>query len=301
MYNLKCICKDKNSKELKKLSHLGVSGEIDYICFPRSKEEIFEAFSFAIQKNLSPYPLGGGSNTLIGDVRSYLIISDLKLKKTWIQEDNLITVSPNWNINSLLLTAAKEGLYGLEFLAGIPAHLGGIAYMNAGAYGKEISEYIEYVEVLNSQGETSLISLSDTVYRDSKVTGFIFEMCIKLNKIKEGEIKNQILNNIQNYIVKRKQTQPLDSPNLGCFFKNPLIINEKGVAQRISAGKLIEQAGLKGFQVGGAMVSKLHGNFLVNKGNAVFNDFISLISIIKEKVYERFNIELELEVKILNG
>lgn len=287
--------------KLKKMSHLNVVGEVKYLCFPRDKSEISEAYNYAIQKGLKPFPLGGGSNTLIGDVETYLIISDLFLNKKWDEKNNYVTVTPNWNINSLLITAAKKGLYGLEFLAGIPAHLGGLAFMNAGAYGQEISDYFEYIEFFNGKDFLIMKDFNELEYRKSNIIGFITELCLRFNQINKDQIKNQILNNIQNFIVKRKQTQPLEYPNLGCFFKNPQVIQPNGEIKTISAGKLIEQANLKGYTIGGAMVSHKHGNFLINRGDAKFGDFVELIKIVQDTIQEKFNIDLELEVKILNG
>jgi UDP-N-acetylmuramate dehydrogenase len=294
------------------LSHLKVCGKIGSICYPRNAEEIQQAYKFAQNNNLIPFPLGAGSNTLIGHCKSYFIISDKKLEKVWeieatqestddLQKDVLyqkkLIVSANTNINDLIMKAANENLGGLEFLAGIPAHLGGLINMNAGAEGQNISDFLEWITVVDEQGERK-INKDDIIfeYRQSNINGFITKACLNLNVNDYSEVENENIklhkSLIKQHIIHRKKKQPLNMPNLGCFFKN---------SPKYPAGLLIDTAGLKSFAIGGAMVSPVHANFLVNTGNATFEDFINLIDHVKETIINKYNISLELEVRILNG
>ena len=294
-----------------KLSHLRTFGSVSYICYPKNDDEIQKAYLYASRNSLIPFPLGGGSNTLVGHCRNYFIISDKNYEKVWeYEEDNhqedrqsdtlnqkKLVVSANTNINYLIMKAASEGLGGLEFLAGLPAHLGGLVFMNAGTDGHTILDFLEWITVVDQDGEKTLYKKDiDFGYRYTDIKGFITKVCVNLF-VNDFSDNNEINTKLQYMIIKqqimdRKMTQPLGMPNLGCFFKNP---------RKYPAGLLIESAGLKGFKIGGAMVSHKHANFLINTGDATFEDFILLIDHVREAVIERFNIALELEVRIING
>ncbi|MCL1827167.1 MAG: UDP-N-acetylmuramate dehydrogenase [Candidatus Cloacimonetes bacterium] len=295
-----------------RLSHLRTFGSIDYICYPKNDEEIQKAYLYAKQHSLSPYPLGGGSNTLIGHALNHFIISDREYQRIWDYEtpeafhtdlkgDTLVQqhliVSSNTNINYLIMRAAKDGFGGLEFLAGLPAHIGGIVFMNAGVGGQTISDFVEWITIVDEKGEKKLFKKDlDFQYRQTNIRGFITKVCVNMieNDFSDNKEINKDLHHsmIKQQILDRKKKQPLDMPNIGCFFKNP---------KNFPAGLLIESAGLKGVKVGGAMVSRKHANFLINTGNATFEDFILLIDQVKETVLEKYNIALELEVRIVNG
>jgi len=177
----------------------------------------------------------------------------------------------------------------LEFLAGIPAHLGGIVKLNAGAYGHTISEFVTEASLINHQGEVIILSADDLdfSYRHSAVDGFIFQVKLLLPKVDSAQSKKLIKENIN----RRKMSQPLDFPNLGCFYKNP---------PGQSAGYLIDNCGLKGTCVGGACVSKKHANFIINKGDATFLDVKALMQKIELEVYNKFNIKLEKEIEVID-
>ena len=278
--------------DIRTLSNIQAVGSIETISFPTSDEEIQKAFHFAKEKGLKPYILGGGSNTLIGHLKKINLISDRKFKTHWEIKDDLLIVSSNIFINFLITRAAQNRLYGLEFLAGIPAHIGGLVCMNAGAYEKNISDFIEWISVVDDNGEKIIHRKDlDFRYRHSNIPGFITKVCLKMYVEENNDFQSLIKNRIEHFIKDREAKHPMNMPSLGCFFKN---------TEKYPAGYLIEQAGLKSFQIGGAMVSPKHANFLVNVGNAKFEDFIDLIDHVKKTVFEKFDIELELEVKILN-
>jgi len=299
-------------KDYSKLTHIKTYGSISYICYPQNEDEVFKAYLYAEKNSLKPFPLGGGSNTLIGHSLSYFIISDINLKRVWEYESDIevpevtnsdtlnqknLIISSNTNVSYLIMRAAMDGFGGLEFLAGLPAHLGGIVTMNAGNDGQTISDFLEWITIVDKDGEKKIYKKDiDFQYRHSNINGFITKVCVKLfkNDFSNNREINKTLHQkmIKQQIIDRKRVQPIDMPNLGCFFKNP---------RKFPAGLLIEAAGLKGLKIGGAMVSQKHANFLINTGEATFEDFILLIDRIKETVIEKFNIALELEIRIVNG
>jgi len=276
--------KDNN---LSGLSHIKIGGKAEHLYFPESYEELGEIY-LKSDINSPVIPLGGCSNILFGNTEKYTLVSDRYLPWKWILDDHQLVLSANHNINYVIKKLAAANLGGLEFLAGIPAHIGGLTYMNAGAYQKSISAFIEWVKVLDQDGER-VLDKNDCqfAYRHSAIKGFITE--VALNLIPESE--EIILKKITDNINERRIKQPLNKPNLGCFFKNP---------PQHSAGIIIDQLGLKGYRVGGAMVSEKHANFIVNQDQATFQDMMTLIHMIQDKVRERFSIELDLEVKVID-
>ncbi len=214
------------------------------------------------------------------------IFCDSQLPKKIAFAGNTVSVSGNTNINFLIHEAAKKNLGGLEFLAGIPANIGGLVKMNAGAYGQSICPMVSSIKTIDSQNEKHLITNFPYSYRSTDIDGYIYE--VKLN------LQSDSLENIQEKtkknIAQRLETQPLKLPNLGCIFTNP---------ENVSAGELIDKANLKGFSIGGAKISEKHANFIVNTGNATSEDVINLIKHVQAEVKKQFNINLTTEIKIL--
>ena len=288
--------------DIKTLSHLRTVGSINKISFPTNVEEVQKSFHFARENGYEPFILGGGSNTLIGHLKKTLLISDRNIPTQCEIKDNQVLVSSNININNLINQMAQNRLYGLEFLAGLPAHLGGLLSMNAGAYDKNISDYIEWITVIDEDNE-AIFYKKDLLfgYRTSNIirsrnlrfphTGFIGKICLKLDFETSDNFYTLIKEKIDFFIHDREAKHPINDHSLGCFFKN---------TEKYPAGYLIEHSGLKSYTIGGAMVSPKHANFLINKGNASFEDFINLIDHVKKVVWEKFDVKLELEVKIVN-
>jgi UDP-N-acetylmuramate dehydrogenase len=275
--------------DIKKLSNLKVVGSIHKICYPRTKEHIQQAFVYANEKERKPYILGGGSNTLIGHLDRIMLISDYNCKLYVSYKEPDLIVSSNFFITKLCYEALRFKLRGLEFLAGIPAHIGGAICMNAGAYGKNILDFVKWIKVIDENGERKIAREDINYgYRHTDIKGFIYEVCLNLEKC---DNPSKATRELKQAINNRKDKHPMELPNLGCFFKNP---------EGLSAGSLIEQTGLKGYSIGGAMVSEKHANFLVNTGGASFEDFIELINHIKDEVDNKFKIRLEEEVRIIN-
>jgi UDP-N-acetylmuramate dehydrogenase len=242
-----------------------------------------------LQQNGDPFlPLGGGSNFLLGQVEDTFLISDKALPRKLEICNREVIVSANFNINSLNHALLRYELGGLSFLSGIPAHIGGLIKMNAGAHGRAFGEFVNWIKVIDNNGKFQLLKKADLAlgYRQSNICGFVYEISLQLNQVDPIEEKELILARI----AQRKKNQPLTYPNLGCFFKNP---------PGASAGRLIDQAGLKGKKIGDACVSNKHANFIINLGNATFGDTLKLIELIKSTVYNKFKINLENEIEVL--
>jgi UDP-N-acetylmuramate dehydrogenase len=189
--------------------------------------------------------------------------------------------------SDVLKTTLENDLTGLEYMAGIPGTVGGAVYGNTGSKDEWISAAIKTVEVYKNL-KKELINKEKIAF-DYRKSGL--ENCIisKVNFSLKKDTRNDSLKEISRNIQKRLEAQPLNMPNAGSIFKNP---------DGFSAGKLIEEAGLKGKRVGGAQISKLHGNFIVNTGGAFAKDVLTLIDLVKERIKEKFSINLETEIKI---
>jgi UDP-N-acetylmuramate dehydrogenase len=275
---------------LRRYSHIKICKNAGYLLAPKTVGELRENLVFATAKKLPIIPIGGASNILFGNCEKYVLIMEHFLPRMLNKKDASIVVSTNQNINTVMIKATEFGFGGLEFLAGIPAHLSGLIKMNAGAFGKEISMFLKRVKILSPQNEVLWLDETEIEwgYRKSSIQGFILAAELGLQKQK----KSDTLKKMKETIAFRKEKQPLTVPNLGCFFKNP---------EKYSAGKLIDDCGLKGLQINDAQISDKHANFFVNKGNATFYDMIALINKVKKEVKEMFEVDLQLEIEVIHS
>ena len=266
-----------------------IGGEASYLLAPQSVSDLSSIISDANAQNLETLPVGGGSNILFGNVGNRVIILDTYLPEIFQVSSRIITVSSNMKISSFIEKAMQYRLGGLEFISGIPAHIGGAIHMNAGAFDKSIFEYLYWIEYINKEGELVRIDREDLRfgYRTSSIEDFIVKAAFKMDK----KSKKKIIADKEDIISKRFERHPYDYPSLGSTFKNP---------EGKFAGQLIEECGLKGLQIGEAQISEKHANFIINKGNATFNDVTELIRIIQETVRKQKDIELELEIRVIN-
>lgn len=285
---LKSITNEENifvNEPMKKHTTFRTGGNADYLVTPTSKEEIIELLKIDIPKTV----IGNGSNLLVkdGGIRG-LVIQLLKNDRYTINE-NVIEAGSGIFVAKLSQLALKEGLTGLEFACGIPGTLGGAIYMNAGAYGGEMSDVVVETEFLKENGEIETITDHQFAYRKSifqNMNGIILSSRLKLEKGNVDEIKSKM----DEYKTARNTKQPVNFPSAGSTFKRP---------EGYFAGKLIEDAGLKGYRIGGAEVSTLHAGFVINADNATSKDILELISYIQKTVNEKFGVNLETEVKII--
>jgi UDP-N-acetylmuramate dehydrogenase len=290
-----------------------IGGPARYFFVAKNKEDLKNAILWAKKKKLPFFILGGGSNVLFSDNGFNGLVIKLQNTQYEIRNTNVIA-GAGVSLQKLVLETAKKGLSGLENLAGIPGTLGGAIWGNAGAFGREIGDLVEEVKVLDagsSKLEVKKLRNKDCKfgYRDSifkrKKNWIILEATLRLKKGKKKEIEEKI----KEFLRLRKEKQPLEFPSAGSVFKNvpvekvPKKIQEK-FKEKIKdgflpAGVLIEAAGLKGFQIGGAKISEKHANFIVNVENARAKDVVKLIELIKKEVKRKFNIELEEEIKLV--
>ena len=272
-----------------------IGGSAEWFAEPINIEELKEITAWASTNKIKCTIIGSGSNLLINDSGlSGLIICLRKLHGCKIDKNSgLIEVLAGESLPALTRKAAKSGLYGLHWAVGIPGSVGGASVMNAGAQGGSIHEWIQSVKVIPYQGgESFVIEKNDLAYsyRDSRLQ---HEQLIVLSakfELKPGHDIKKLLNKTNMNLQKRTSTQPYHLPSCGSVFRNPT---------PHKAGELIEKVGLKGFSLGGAEVSRIHANFIVNKGTATANDVNKLIELIQSKVKNEYGIKLQTEVKRL--
>ena len=287
------IGKVKENELLSLHTTMKIGGPADLFIEPSSLENIQKVMSFIKERQLPWRAIGRGSNLLVSDkgIEGVVIKLSSGLDHLTIN-DSTITVGGGHSIVSLSTLISKKGLSGLEFASGIPGSVGGAVYMNAGAHGSDISKILTKAHILFEDGSMEWLSNEEMefTYRTSvlqkKRPGIVLEAEFKLTKGDRATIVSQMQKN-KDY---RKVTQPWNFPCAGSIFRNPL---------PNYAGKLIEDAGLKGFQIGGAKISEMHGNFIVNAGNATAKDVLDLIQYIKDKILNLYGIKIETEVEII--
>ena len=276
---------------LKKYTTLRVGGPADYFAEPASEEALCALLEAARESGTPVLLMGNGSNLLVrdGGYRG-LVIRLGKAFSAIEQRESGLFSQAGALLSALSRTAADAGYTGLEFAQGIPGTVGGGVYMNAGAYGGEMSQIVDSVRVLRG-GKIEKLSCADMKfgYRHSKAMEEGLLVLGASFHLEKGE-KNAIEAAMRDFAARRKEKQPLEYPSAGSFFKRP---------QGHFAGALIEQSGLKGAQVGGAQVSEKHAGFLINTGDATAADFLSLMEKVQETVWKNFQVALQPEVRIV--
>ncbi len=276
---------------LKKHTTYGIGGPADLMIFPKSKKDLIKVIEIINENKLQLTILGSGSNVLVSDkgIRGAVISLKNSLKQIEVT-NNILYAECGTMLGKIVRHAVKNNLIGLENLNGVPGTLGGALIMNAGAWGGEISENLIHVELINSKNKIKKILKKDLnfSYRKSSFKKDDILLSAKFNLKKADE--NIIHENFIKAQLGRRNTQPLNQRSAGSLFKNP---------ENNSAGKLLDDAGLKGFSIGDAMISDKHANFFINNGEASSNDMIRLIKKAHGEVLERFKINLSLEVKLM--
>ena len=257
-----------------------------------SQECLIALMDFCKSENITYYIVGNGSNLLVSDDGIDGVVICLGRKFANIEVDGTKIIAQSGALlPKISAVAAENSLTGLEFASGIPASLGGAIYMNAGAYGGEMKDVVKEIEYIDENSQFKTISVTDETfsYRHSVFTNtnsVILKATFELKRSNQEEIKNTV----SNLNKKRREKQPLEMPSAGSAFKRP---------DGYFAAALIEQAGLKGKTVGGAMVSDKHSGFIVNTGNATAEDVCRLVKHIREVIYDKFKVLLEPEIKII--
>lgn len=267
-----------------------IGGPADYFAVPHNQEEIKSLIGLCRKEKVPHFILGNGSNLLVGDkgfrgvvIQIYKNLCDIRV------EGNCIYAQAGALLSKVAAEALASGLKGAEFSSGIPGTLGGAVMMNAGAYGGEMKQILERAVVLTSEGEILTLGIEELAlgYRTSIIAtnGYVvLEAVLKLEPGNPDEIRAYMAELKEKRVTK----QPLEYPSAGSTFKRP---------EGYFAGKLIEDAGLRGFQVGNAQVSQKHCGFVINRGGATAEEVISLMEQVADKVEAMSGVRLEPEVK----
>jgi UDP-N-acetylmuramate dehydrogenase len=273
-----------------------VGGPVDLLAFPTDREDLKGLLAWARERGLPHFVLGNGTNLLVRDggirglgislLRGFGQIREIDRNS----RGSRIHVEAGVSLRTLIQYTMDERLTGLEWAAGIPGSVGGALFMNAGAFQGEMKDHLLSLEILSGEGENREIpreALSFS-YRALRLPpkAVILSATFHLSLGEASSIRGQI----ENFLQRRKMKQPLDLPSAGSVFKNP---------PQGPAGRLIEEAGLKGLSVGDAQVSEKHANFIVNRGKAQARDILALIAKVREAVFQKTGVRLELEIHVL--
>jgi UDP-N-acetylmuramate dehydrogenase len=276
----------QRGRSLSEFSTFGIGGPIEAFAEVKTVADVQSAFSWAKTHNLSVLIVGKGSNCLFSDAHFPGLVLLNKIDHCTIEGSN-VTVGAGYSFSLLGVQTARNCLSGLEFASGIPATVGGAVFMNAGANGQETCEVLTAVEYVHADGRVQEFKDMTFGYRTSpfqQMSGCITAARFILSE-NAGARKQQL-----DLVERRMKTQPLKDKSAGCVFRNP--------GPGVSAGALIDQCGLKGFVVGGAKVSEVHANFLVNENGATAHDVLELIARVQETVLQKTGQHLEPEIRI---
>ncbi len=292
--NLLAIVEKENifvDEYLRNHTYTRLGGKADFLVTPSTYEELQNIIKLSIKENIPFTLLGNGSNLIVkdGGIRGIVILLN-RFKRIKVDGDYLIAES-----GAAIIDASRKALEakltGLEFACGIPGTVGGALFMNAGAYGGEIKDVLDHAIVVDRNGDIQKRSAADLdlAYRTSNIAAngdIVMEATFALKPGNYDEIKAVM----DDLTFRRESKQPLEYPSCGSVFKRP---------PGYFAGKLIQDSGLQGHSIGGAEVSTKHAGFIVNKNNATASEYIALIHHVQKTVKEKFNVELEREVKII--
>lgn len=291
-----CDILDKKSvlpnEKMSKHTTYKIGGECDFMLLPKNNEQVVGIVKRCAENQIPLYVVGNGSNLLVkdGGIRGAVMkiaseMSDIKV------DGNIISVQAGALLGSVVKAAYENSLSGLEFAIGIPGAVGGAVTMNAGAYGGHMQQIVKKIRVCDRCGNVYEIKGDEidfgyrhSIVRDKNLIVLSCELELQYAP------KEQIKEKMEQLSAKRRSMQPLSLPSCGSVFKRP---------EGRYIGKLIEEAGLKGTTVGGAQVSMLHANFIVNINNAKAVDVLNLIDEVKKRVFEVFGIPIETEVIII--
>ena len=295
-YNQLINCIDKErvllDEPMKQHTTFRVGGNADYFVIPQSAEEVKNIVALCKEADMPYYILGNGSNLLVGDKGYRGVIIQIYKEMNHIRiEDDKVFAQAGALLSRVGTATLEAELTGFEFAAGIPGTVGGAVVMNAGAYGGEMKDIIASATVLTQDGDIIAINKEDLElgYRTSVIAKKGYVVLEAEYQLQKGD-KEAIRARMDELKVQRVTKQPLEYPSAGSTFKRP---------EGYFAGKLIQDAGLRGFQVGGAEVSEKHCGFVINKDQATAADIQELIRQVSDKVMQEFGVKLEPEVKTL--
>ena len=269
-----------------------IGGPADCFLQLENEEQLIKVKKYLNLVEEPYFVLGNGSNLLVSDsgYRGVILQIGQKMSRIRVEGDRIVAQA-GAPLAQVSKTACEHGLSGLEFASGIPGTLGGAAVMNAGAYDGEMSQVVTLVRMVNKEGESMELD-NETMefgYRHSSLRRQPFTVTEVTLQLKEGS-KEEILARMEELSARRREKQPLEYPSAGSTFKRP---------EGYFAGKLIMDAGMRGFQIGGARVSDKHCGFIINTGKATAEDVKDVIAEVQARVKERFHVELEPEIVLL--
>ncbi len=267
-----------------------VGGSVDILLMPDNIEQVKKTIIICKKHNIPYYVMGNGSNILVrdGGIRG-VVIKLCDLNKIEVN-GHMITAECGALLKDVSKAASDNSLTGVEFACGIPGSVGGAVFMNAGAYDGEVSFVIDHAEVLTDKDEIVTLNKEelDLGYRHSVVMEKGYIVISASFKLKNGDA-DKITKRVNELTARREERQPLEYPSAGSTFKRP---------EGHFAGKLIQDAGLKGYTVGGACVSEKHAGFVINKNNGTAQDVLDVIKHVQDEVKKQFGVELHPEVRI---
>ena len=282
--------KVKLNYSLRNRTTFKIGGPAKFFFEPEDLKDLKLLLSLSNKHKIPFFVLGAGSNILVNDkgINGIVIRLNSPYFKKIIFKNNYIEAGSGAMLHQVMYLATRHSLSGAEFLAGIPGTLGGALVMNAGIPGENIGDLVEKIMVMDYKGNIKTLNKKDIKfgYRSSNLSKYII-LKARLKLIKEA--KKKIKHNINRYLDYRHAAQDVSLPSAGCIFKNP---------KAESAGRLIDLCGLKGRRMGGACVSVKHANFILNLKCAKAGDVLKLMNLIRKRVKNKFNINLETEIKI---
>lgn len=290
-----------------------VGGPARYFAKAESNEDLKSVLKFAQDRGLPSFIIGNGTNLLVSDegVNAVCITLGGQFNEIVISENEILKVGAGASLGGFARKSIKLGLSGIHKLAGIPGSIGGAIYMNAGAYGQEISQTCVSVETLRADGnirtrtaEECNFNYRHSIFQELKQKDsaeIILSATFRLTEAHNlGKTSTDLETEMQECMAKRKNSQPLSMPNAGSTFKR-LSVGSAELPNQLAPGYYIEQSGLKGYRIGGAEVSTVHANFLVNADNATANDIKNLSEHVQKTVAEKFGIQLQREIILLGN
>ena len=284
----------KPNAPLAQLTTFRVGGEAQWLALPKTPEQLKEAIAWGREQSLPVMVLGAGSNLLISDrgLPGLVLCTRALRHSEFDANTGRVTAAAGEPWSSLAWKAARNGLQGFEWTIGIPGTVGGAVVMNAGAHGKETVDILVEAEVLDADGSAKILKPADLDYRyrTSNLQGSDRTVVSATFQLNPGQRPEAVKAATASDLKQRRTTQPYHLPNCGSVFRNP---------RPYSAGQLIEQAGLKGYQVGQAQISTLHANFIVNLGGAKAQDVLAVIRHAQATIQAQNGVALETEVKIV--
>jgi len=271
---------------------LKVGGPADVMAFPQDDGDLKDLLAFARHKRFAVYILGSGTNLLVrdGGIRGVVVNMSEGFKDlSWLEEAKLV-VGSGVKLASVVHECTERSLGGMEFAVNIPGTVGGAVAMNAGAYGAEMADVVEGVEVIDAKGRRGFVPRSELgfSYRSAEIPAG--SVVVRAHMRFSPSAPEEIEERLAAFRDRRRKTSSIQFPNAGSVFKNP---------EGMVAGRLIEEAGLKGARSGDAAVSEVHANYIVNTGRASARDVLSLMALVRDKVFSRTGVVLEPEIRVV--